>query len=87
MTRAKPESTIISQKSGASNLIVLVESEIEHEYIQQNNIFKQFFEKKSLGRLLFRYLSRKGQIEISSRVVNQITAFAIVYSYDSTNKH
>ena len=34
--RAKPESTITSQKSRASNLIVLVESEIKHEILHKN---------------------------------------------------
>ena len=34
--RAKPESTIISSKSRASNLIVLVESEIKHKILHKN---------------------------------------------------
>ncbi len=34
--RAKPESTITSQKSRASNLIVLVESEIKHKVLHKN---------------------------------------------------
>ena len=34
--RANPESTITSQKSRASNLIVLVESEIKHEILHKN---------------------------------------------------
>ena len=34
--RAKPESTITSQKSRTSNLIVLVESEIKHEILHKN---------------------------------------------------
>ena len=50
--RAKPstfiESTFISWKSRASNLIVLVESEIKHETFNKNLIFEQYFEKKYL---------------------------------------
>ena len=34
--RAKPESTIISLKSRASNLIVLVELEMKHETLNKN---------------------------------------------------
>ncbi len=36
MRRAKAESTITSQKSRVSNLIVLVESEIKHEILHKN---------------------------------------------------
>ena len=43
----KLESTIISWKLRASNLIGLVESEIKHK---QKMIFKQLFKKKFLGR-------------------------------------
>ena len=48
--RAKPESTIISWKLRASNLIVLVESKIKHEISNKKLIFYQFFKKKSLER-------------------------------------
>ena len=37
--RAKPESTIKSQKLRASNLIVLVESKIKHEIFNNKLIF------------------------------------------------
>ena len=37
--RAKPESIIISLKLRASNLIVLVESEIKHETLYKELIF------------------------------------------------
>ncbi len=57
--RAKPESTIISQKSRASNLIVLVESEIKHEYCTktlQNVNWKPFSVlKHAPGKLFFCY--------------------------------
>ncbi len=36
LMRAKPESTITSQKSKASNLIVLVESETKHKIFSKN---------------------------------------------------
>ena len=46
----KPESTIILQKSRASNLIVLVDSDIKHEMFNKKLVFKHFLKKKSLGR-------------------------------------
>ncbi len=65
--RAKPESTIASQKSKASNLIVLVESEIKHKILHKN------IEKRELEAAIFlkrmreendcfatRYLSKNG---------------------------
>ena len=48
--RAKPESTINSWKSRASNLIVLVESEIKHK-IYHKNIEKRKQEAISLKKM------------------------------------
>ena len=46
--RATPEPTIISkQKSRANNIIVLVESGIQHKIFKKTpQIFEQFFKKK-----------------------------------------
>ena len=52
--RAKPESTINSWKSRASNLIVLVESEIKHK-IYHKNIEKGEQEAISLKRMRQEY--------------------------------
>ena len=49
--RAKPESTIISQKLRASNLIVLVESKIKHEIFNKKMDFKQFSKKEISGKI------------------------------------
>ena len=44
--RAKPESTIISQKLRASNLIVLVESKITHEIFNKKIDFLTISKKE-----------------------------------------
>ena len=44
--RAKPESTIISWKLRASNLIVLVESKIKHEIFNKKIDFLTIFKKE-----------------------------------------
>ena len=52
--RAKPESTIISLKSRASNLIILVDSEIKHKILRKKRLknagWKPFFKKNALGK-------------------------------------
>ena len=54
--RAKPESTIISQKLRASNLIVLVESKIKHKIFNKKidflTIFKKEISRKKIVSLL-----------------------------------
>ena len=54
--RAKPESTIISWKLRASNLIVLVESTIKHEIFNKKidffTIFKNEISRKMIVSLL-----------------------------------
>ncbi len=58
---AKPESTITSSKSRASNLIVLVESEIKHKILHKNieleAIFKKIMRQEN-DCFATRYLSR-----------------------------
>ncbi len=80
--RAKPESTINSWKSRASNLIVLVESEIKHK-IYHKNIEKGEQEaislQKNAPRKSLFYYSLSIEESIASRVANLITSFAIVY--------
>ncbi len=62
--RAKPESTIASLKSRASDLIVLVESEVKHKIyhknIEQGELEAIFLEKMRQENDCFatRYLSR-----------------------------
>ena len=46
--RAKPESTIISQKLRASNLIVLVESKIKHEIFNKKIDFLTNFKNRKM---------------------------------------
>ncbi len=64
MRWAKPESTITSQKSRASNLIVLVESEIKHKILHKKHCEMRadshFVEKNAPENNCFatRYLSR-----------------------------
>ncbi len=56
--RAKPESTIISWKSRASNLTVLVESEMKHKYCTKNiekRELEAIFFKNAPGKWLFCY--------------------------------
>ena len=62
--RAKPKSTITSSKSRASNLIVLVESEIKHKILHKNiekreleAIFKKIMRQENYC-FATRYLSR-----------------------------
>ncbi len=62
--RAKPKSTITSSKSRASNLIVLVESEIKHKILHKNiekreleAIFKKIMRQEN-DCFATRYLSR-----------------------------
>ena len=54
--RAKSESTIISEKLRASNVIVLVESKIKHEIFNKKidflTIFKKEISKKMIVSLL-----------------------------------
>ncbi len=53
--RAKPESTITSYKSRASNLIVLVESEIKHNVLHKNikkYELKAIFKKKCARKII-----------------------------------
>ena len=54
---AKPESTIISWKLRASNLIVLVESKIKHEIFNKKIDFLTIFKKEISRKMitLFRY--------------------------------
>ena len=60
--RAQPESTIASLKSRASNLIVLLESEVEHKIYHKNKAsWKPFFLEKMRQEndcFATRYLSR-----------------------------
>ena len=56
--RAKPESTIASLKSRASNLIVLVESEVKHKIYLKNIVqgeLEAIFLKKYARKMLFCY--------------------------------
>ena len=62
--RTKPKSTITSSKSRASNLIVLVESEIKHKILHKNiekreleAIFKKIMRQEN-DCFATRYLSR-----------------------------
>ena len=50
--RVKPESTIISWKLRASNLIVLVESKIKHEIFNKKNYFLTIFKKEISRRMI-----------------------------------
>ena len=50
--RAKPESTIISQKLRASNLIVLVESTIKHEIFNKKIDFLTILKKKISRKMI-----------------------------------
>ena len=56
---AKPESTIISNKLRARNLIVLVESGIKHKLFNKNLIFRYFLKRNLYEDDCFatRYLS------------------------------
>ena len=49
---AKPESTIISWKLRASNLIVLVESKIKHEIFNKNINFLTIFRKEISRKMI-----------------------------------
>ena len=55
--RAKPESTIISQKLRASNLIVLVESKIKHEIFNKKIDFLTIFEKEISRKMIVSLLA------------------------------
>ena len=55
--RAKPESTIISQKLRASNLIVLVESKIKHEILNKKLIFLTIFKKEITRKMIVSLLA------------------------------
>ena len=55
--RAKPESTIISWKLRASNLIVSVESKIKHEIFNKKIDFLTIF-KKEISRKMIVSLTR-----------------------------
>ena len=55
--RAKPESTIISQKLRASNLIVLVESKIKHEIFNKKIDLEQFFKKEISRKMIVSLLA------------------------------
>ena len=50
--RAKPESTITSQKLRASNLIVLVESKIKHEIFNTKIDFLTIFKKEISRKMI-----------------------------------
>ena len=53
--RATPESTIISWKSQARNLIVLVESTIKHEIFNKKIDFLTIFKKEISKKMIIRY--------------------------------
>ena len=55
--RAKPESTIMSQKLRASNLIVLVESKIKHEIFNKKIDFLTIFKKKISRKMIVSLLA------------------------------
>ena len=55
--RAKPESTIISKKLRASNLIVLVESVIKHEIFNKKIDFLTIFEKEITRKMIVSLLA------------------------------
>ena len=55
--RAMPESTIISWKLRASNLIVLVESRIKHEIFNKKNYFLAIFKKEITRKMIVSLLA------------------------------
>ena len=55
--RAKPESTIISWKLRASNLIVLVESNIKHEIFNKKIDFLTIFKKEISRKMIVSLLA------------------------------
>ena len=55
--RAKPESSIISYKLRASNLIVLVESKIKHEIFNKKNDFLTIFKKEITRKIIVSLLA------------------------------
>ena len=55
--RAKPESTIISWKLRASNLIVLVESKIKHEIFNKKIDFLTIFKKEITRKMIVSLLA------------------------------
>ena len=55
--RAKPESTLISQKLRASNLIVLVESKIKHEIFNKKIDFLTIFKKEISRKMIVSLLA------------------------------
>ena len=55
--RAKPESTIISQKLRASNLIVLVESKIKHEIFNKKIDFLTIVKKEISRKMIVSLLA------------------------------
>ena len=55
--RAKPKSTIISQKLRASNLIVLVESKIKHELFNKKIDFLTIFKKEISRKMIVSLLT------------------------------
>ncbi len=76
--RTTPDSTITSQKLRASDLIVLVESEIKPKILHKN-IEKRELETISLKKMREENYCFATSYLLRSRVANQITAFAIVY--------
>ena len=80
----KPELTIASEQLGASNLIVLVKTNLcslfRQNYFEKQGISIVFFFAKNSA--LSRYsplLDIYWRIDIASSVASQIAAFAIVY--------
>ena len=55
--RAKPESTIISWKLRASNVIVLVESKIKHEIFDKKIDFLTTFKKEISSKMIVSLLA------------------------------
>ena len=55
--RAKPESTIISQKLRAGNLIVLVESKIKHEIFNKKIDFLKILKKEISRKMIVSLLA------------------------------
>ena len=55
--RVKPESTIISWKLRASNLIVLVESNIKHEIFNKKIDFLTIFKKEISRKMIVSLLA------------------------------
>ena len=55
--RAKPESTIISWKLRASNLIVLVESKIKHEIFNKKIDFLTILKKEISRKMIVSLLA------------------------------